>query len=48
MNSLAAHLKISEVSRQFSQSRSVPRRVCMDIVEFPWQLIQPPQVGKHS
>lgn len=40
--------RISVLSRQFSQSSSAPRKACIDIVEFPWQLIQPLQVGKHS
>lgn len=42
------YLKISVLSRQFSQSRSGARNVWIDIVEFPWQLTHPPQDGKHS
>lgn len=43
-----SYLRISVLSRQFSQSKSDPRSDCIEIVEFPWQLIQPLQVGKHS
>lgn len=42
------YLRISLWSRHDPQSKSAPRNACIDIAEFPWQLIQPPQVGEHS
>lgn len=42
------YLSISVLSRQFSQSKSVPRNDCIEMVGFPWQLMHPLQLGKHS
>lgn len=42
------YLSISVLSRQFSQSKSVPRNDWIEMVEFPWQLMQPLQLGRHS